>query len=96
MESAGSGLVAGISLAMDINGQGCLDLPSFTALGAMGKHVSTPNAQFQPMNCSFGLIDPLPPVPGQKPIRKKQERYEAVSRRSLEYIAAVSGKTGGK
>lgn len=85
VESAGSGLVAGISLASDLRGEGTLDLPSFTALGAMGKHVSTPNADFQPMNCNFGLIDALP-IQNGKRIRDKQERYEAVAARSLNYL----------
>ena len=69
--------------------------PSCTALGAMGKHVSTPNPNFQPMNCSFGLIDPLPVIPGQKRIRKKEERYQAVADRALSCIREISSKTGG-
>ena len=75
VESAGSGLVAGITLAAELNGQEIPVFPSCTALGAMGRHVSTPDVNYQPMNCSFGLIDPLPAVPGQKRIRKKEERY---------------------
>lgn len=90
VESAGSGLVAGISLANDLLGKGTFDLPSYTALGAMGKHVSSPSYDFQPMNCSFGLIDPLPVLPGQKQIRNKQQKYEAILERSLNYISSLS------
>ena len=90
VESAGSGLVAGISLAGDLTGRGCFDLPSFTALGALGKHVSTPNRDFQPMNCCFGLIDSLPVQAGGKKIRNKQQRYEAVSERALQYIRSLN------
>jgi len=95
VESAGSGLVAGISLAEELNGTAVTGFPSYTALGSLGKHVSTPNQDFQPMNCTFGLIDPLPFIPGQKRIRKKQEKYEAVAARALEYISNISKETGG-
>ena len=86
VESAASGLLCGLSLASDLAGHGTVDLPGFTALGAMGRYVSTPNRNFQPMNCSFGLLDPLPVEPGRKRIRKKADRYEAVSRRSLDWL----------
>lgn len=86
VESTASGLLCGISLANDLLGKGTFELPGFTAMGAMGRYVSTPNRHFQPMNCSFGLIDPLPIQPGQKKIRNKAERYEAISARSLEYL----------
>ena len=86
VESAGSGLVAGISLARDLLGNEPFTFPSFTALGAMGKYISSPNAHFQPMNCAFGLIDPLPHEPGKKKIRDKQLRYEMISDRSLRYL----------
>ncbi len=89
VESAGSGLVAGISLAEDLKGERRTVFPSRTALGAMGKYISTPNERFQPMNCAFGLIDPLPVVPGQKRIRDKQARYEAISDRALETIREI-------
>ena len=95
VESAGSGLVAGLTLAAELNGTEPPIFPSYTALGAMGKHVSNPNPNFQPMNCSFGLIDPLPVVPGQKRLKKKQDRYEAVAERALAYIRSMSSETGG-
>lgn len=86
VESAGSGLVAGITLASELRGETPPFFPSFTALGSLGKHVSTPIKDFQPMNCSFGLIDTLPVKPGEKRIRKKQDRYEAIAHRALSYI----------
>ena len=89
VESAGSGLVAGRSLADQLEGKTPMALPGFTALGAMGRYVSAPNTHFQPMNCTFGIIDPLPAVPGQKKIRDKKARYEAVSARALEYIRSL-------
>ncbi len=95
VESAASGLVAGISLAAELNGLTVPVFPTYTALGAMGRHVSSPNADYQPMNCSFGLIDPLPVIPGQKKIRKKEERYQAVADRALACIRELSRQTGG-
>lgn len=95
VESAASGLIAGISLAAELTGGEAPFFPSCTALGALGKHVSTPNPDFQPMNCSFGLIDPLPTLPGQKRPRKKQERYEAVAQRALDCISSIIDQTGG-
>jgi len=82
VESAGSGMVAGISLARDLLRMPPTQFPGFTALGAMGRYVSTPNRHFQPMNCAFGLIDPFE---GKK-IRNKAERYEAISERSLKFF----------
>ena len=84
VESAASGLVAGMSLAAQLHGETPPVLPGWTAMGAMGRYVSTPNRNFQPMNCTFGLIDPLPP--GGKRIRGKTERYEAIAARSLSWI----------
>jgi len=59
-------------------------------MGAMGRYVSTPNKRFQPMNCAFGLIDQLEVAPGQKRIRNKQLRYEAIAQRALEEIDAIA------
>lgn len=96
VESAGSGLVAGITLAYELNGETPPLFPSYTALGAMGRHVSTPTVDFQPMNCSFGLIDSLPSIPGKKKIRNKQERYAAVAERALAYIREFRKKDKGE
>lgn len=92
VESAASGLLCGIATAYRV-----LDktMPAFsgkTAMGAMGRYVSTPNKRFQPMNCAFGLIDQLEVQPGQKRIRNKQLRYEAIAQRALEEIDAISAK----
>ncbi len=86
VESAASGLVAGLSLAASLTGKSRPAFPGFTALGAMGRYVAAPNRSFQPMNCAFGLIDPLPVDETHKKIRKKADRYEAVSARSLAWL----------
>lgn len=87
VESAGSGLVAGISMARQLSGQAPVDFTDMTALGAMGKYISTPNRDFQPMNANFGLMAPL----GRR-IRSKKERYEAIGQRALEVIEQLKGQ----
>lgn len=86
VESAASGLMCGLSLGRDLRGLGPASLPGFTAMGAMGRYVATPNKNFQPMNCTFGLLDPLPVDREHKKIRNKAQRYEAVSARSLAFM----------
>lgn len=86
VESAASGLLCGLSLAMDLNGGGPVDFPGITAIGSMGRYVSTPNKRFQPMNCTFGLIDSLPVDENHPRIRDKVQRYEAIAHRSLEWL----------
>lgn len=86
VESAASGLLAGLSLGRDLRGLGTVELPGMTAMGAMGRYVSTPNKDFQPMNCTFGLLDGLVVDKQHKKIRNKQQRYEVISARSLDYM----------
>ena len=86
VESAASGLVAGLSLGHRLRGVPMDPLPGYTALGAMGRYISSPNSRFQPMNCAFGLIDSLPVDAAHRKIRKKAERYEAISARALDFI----------
>lgn len=91
VESAASGLLAAVSLASDLNGNGTVELPGITAMGAMGRYISTPNRDFQPMNCTFGLIDGLVIDKQHKKIRNKQMRYETISARSLAYLREYLG-----
>jgi len=86
VESAASGLFCGLSLGRDLRGLGTAELPGITAMGAMGRYVSTPNRDFQPMNCTFGLLDGLLVDKQHKKIRNKQERYTVISERSLSYL----------
>lgn len=96
VESAASGLLCGLSLGRDLKGHGPVELPGITAMGAMGRYISTPNRHFQPMNCAFGLIDGLVVDKQHKKIRNKQERYTVISERSLafmrEWAASIYGE----
>lgn len=89
VESAASGLLAGISAAFREKGQEPPHFSGKTAIGAMGRYVSSPNSRFQPMNCAFGLIDQLEVAPGEKRIRNKQLRYEAISERALAEVRQI-------
>lgn len=84
VESAASGLTAGISLANRLLGRPQVSFPTTTALGALGRHVSAKRHDFQPMNISFGLIDPL-----ETRIRDKVKRYETISKRALDALDAL-------
>ena len=75
-----------LRLGRDLRGLGTVELPGITAMGAMGRYVSTPNRDFQPMNCTFGLLDGLLVDKQHKKIRNKQERYTVISERSLSYL----------
>lgn len=77
-ESAMSGIVAGISLAKRLLGESELVLLDTTMCGALCRHVSTENKDFQPMGANMGM---LPPLTGH--IRNKQERYEMIAQRGL-------------
>lgn len=89
VESAASGLLAGLSAAYREKGQEPTHFSGKTAIGAMGRYVSSPNSRFQPMNCAFGLIDQLEVAPGEKRIRNKQLRYEAISERALAEVRQI-------
>ncbi|MBR3439276.1 MAG: methylenetetrahydrofolate--tRNA-(uracil(54)-C(5))-methyltransferase (FADH(2)-oxidizing) TrmFO [Clostridia bacterium] len=78
MESAGSGIIAGINAARYLQGKKPLDLPATSMLSSLAKYVCAENRNFQPMGASFGLLPPL-----DEKIRDKRERYEALSARAL-------------
>ena len=92
VESAASGLLAGLSVACREKGEEPPHFSGRTAIGAMGRYVSSPNARFQPMNCAFGLIDQLEVAPGEKRMRNKQLRYEAISRRALAEVGQIAAE----
>jgi methylenetetrahydrofolate--tRNA-(uracil-5-)-methyltransferase len=82
VESAASGLVAGINAARLVEGKETLEFPHETAIGSMARYITTANSKnFQPMNANFGLFPELP-----EKIRGKQERNEQHANRALETI----------
>ena len=84
VESASSGMVAGISLARQLLGLAPVDFTQLTAIGALAHHVAHATGDFQPMNANFGLIAPC-----ERRIRNKQERYGQIAARALNVIEAL-------
>ena len=83
MESAASGIIAGINAAAEITGEKPLVLPETTMTGALLSYITNPLTEnFQPMGANFGIIPPL-----EAHIRDKRERYAALAARALGILA---------
>lgn len=80
VESAASGLVAGINMARYLENKPILDLDSTTALGALACYISSPHPEFNPMNVNFGIFAPLDET------TKKKDRKMAYVKRSIDKI----------
>lgn len=79
MESAASGILAGINAANRVLGRESFIPSELTMTGALARYISDGSIKnFQPMGASFGLLPP----PDEK-IRDKKLRYEALSERGL-------------
>ena len=79
MESAASGLMAGINLARRLVGQETVVLPQDTMIGALSRYISDESVKnFQPMGANFGVLPPL-----EEKIRDKQERYMQLANRGM-------------
>jgi methylenetetrahydrofolate--tRNA-(uracil-5-)-methyltransferase len=84
VESAASGLVAGINAARLVSGDAPIAPPRTTAIGALAHYVSHADAaNYQPTNITFGIMPPLERAPGSAALRGKQERKTAASARAL-------------
>lgn len=82
VESAASGLIAGINASKLVMGEDPVEFPHETAMGSMARYITTANPKsFQPMNANFGLFPELP-----EKIRGKKERNEQHANRALETI----------
>ena len=84
MESTASGLVAAVGLACALDGKPEPDFTQKTIHAALARHVSTPNANFQPMNANFGILEPL-----EARVRGKRNRYEKLGERAENVLSEV-------
>ena len=83
VESAASGLMAGLAAARAVLELPEVEFPDVTAHGALANYISNPAIEnFQPMNINFGLIPPL-----TVRIRKKREKNAQIAARALEALA---------
>jgi methylenetetrahydrofolate--tRNA-(uracil-5-)-methyltransferase len=82
VESASSGLVAGINAGLLFLGRDQLVFPPETAHGSLARYVTCADpGNFQPMNVTFGLFPPL-----GKQVRDRRQRNAEISRRALEAL----------
>lgn len=79
MESASSGILAGMNAARSLEGKGQYLPPETTMTGALCRYVANGGeGPFQPMGSNFGILPPLP-----EKICDKRERYSALAERAL-------------
>ncbi len=78
MESAASGILAGLNAARMLQNRETLILPETTMMGALARYISDESVRdFQPMGANFGVLPPLP-----EKIRDKALRYTAIADRA--------------
>ncbi|ANY75481.1 methylenetetrahydrofolate--tRNA-(uracil(54)-C(5))-methyltransferase (FADH(2)-oxidizing) TrmFO [Paenibacillus ihbetae] len=82
VESAASGLIAGINAARAALGQEGIVFPQESTIGSMAYYITHADPDnFQPMNANFGLLPKL-----ETRIRNKKEKNEALANRALDHI----------
>ena len=82
MESAASGLMAGLNLSRRLRGEDTVILPEDTMIGALSRYISDGTVKhFQPMGANFGILPPL-----SEKIRDKQQRYGALADRAMKSL----------
>lgn len=90
MESASSGILAGINAARRLEEKEPLILPATTMMGALSRYISDGSVKdFQPMGANFGVLPPL-----DEKIRDKAARYQALADRALAALRADKEKMG--
>jgi len=80
IESASSGIMAGLNMARLISEKEMLSLPATTMIGSLSKYISDPTVEkFQPMGCNMGILPEYP-----ERIRDKKLKYEALAQRGID------------
>jgi methylenetetrahydrofolate--tRNA-(uracil-5-)-methyltransferase len=92
VESAASGLLAGIGAALRARGQEPVAFPEDTALGALGRYIAKSDPKhYQPTNIAFGILPELP-----QRIRDKARKRLAMSERALASLALFQARLGAR
>ena len=82
MESAASGIMAGINAVRRVENKPPFVLNNDTMIGALSEYISDESVtDFQPMGANFGILPPIEPK-----IRDKRERYMALAKRAVESL----------
>lgn len=88
MESAASGIIAGINAVKKLKNKKTFVLPNETMIGALIIYVtSSTSKNFQPMGANFGILPQIEPH-----IKDKKLRYEAFAKRSIKILEERSGQ----
>jgi methylenetetrahydrofolate--tRNA-(uracil-5-)-methyltransferase len=88
VESAASGLIAGLNAAALVLGEPLSTPPRSTAIGSLAYYVSHAEAKhYQPSNITFGIMAPLGETAGRRPL-KGSDRKLAMSARALADLEA--------
>ena len=70
-EAIGTGLYAASQMLAHLRGEADFPWPEATCLGALTRHLTDPNPDFQPMNFNFGLLPKL-----ESPSRKDRKSLQ--------------------
>ena len=90
MESASSGILAGLNMVRYLQKKEPLVLPETTMMGALSRYISDESVRsFQPMGANFGVLPPIEPK-----IRDKSQRYAALSERALADLKKYNERMG--
>lgn len=91
IESAASGIMAGINMARRLNGKETFTLPKETMIGALSAYISDESVKdFQPMGCNMGILPSL-----ETNIRDKKLKYQTLAERSLKSLNEYLDSNGG-
>jgi len=84
VESVGMGWLAGVNAARLVAGEKLIEAPRLSAVGALARYVSrTETKNFQPVNITFALLEPLPDHERRR-VRRKRDRHELQVNLALE------------
>lgn len=88
MESAASGIMAGINAVRFAEAKPTVTLPETTMIGALSGYISDETVKnFQPMGANFGVLPPIEPK-----IRDKKERYAKIAKRAVNALREMIDK----
>ncbi|GHV30826.1 FADH(2)-oxidizing methylenetetrahydrofolate--tRNA-(uracil(54)-C(5))-methyltransferase TrmFO [Clostridia bacterium] len=89
LESAASGLIAGLNLARTIKNLKLIPLPQTTMIGALAAYISDGSvADFQPMNSNMGILPPL-----DTKVKDKKLKHEKLAERAISDLIAWRANT---
>ena len=89
VESAASGLLAGVHAWRRLRGEETVVPPATTVCGALSRYIAAPNPDFQPMNANYGVLEG-----GFEGVRDKKLRKKLLAERALEAIGAYKTSLG--